>query len=134
MVASVGTILIAPGDGDMAVYLEQLARLAALDAFVALPAHGEPIDEPTKIFERYIGHRRMREEKIVAALAAATSSQDPKSNDGLTSTELVPLAYDDASPAIWPIAKLSIDAHFEKLEREGRIARTERADAFRVVR
>ena len=53
---------------------------------------------------------------------------------GLTSAELVPHAYDDASPAVWPIAKLSIDAHFEKLEREGRIARAGRPDAFRVVR
>jgi endoribonuclease LACTB2 len=127
MVASVGTILIAPGDGDMAVYLAQLDRLAKLNAFVALPAHGDPIDEPTKTFERYITHRLMREEKIVAALAQ-------KGAEGSTSGELVPSAYDDASPAVWPIAKLSIDAHFEKLEREGRIQQAGRADAFRVVR
>lgn len=127
MVASVGTILIAPGDGDMAVYLAQLDRLAKLNAFVALPAHGDPIDEPTKTFERYVTHRLMREEKIVAALRKAGA-------DGATSGELVPTAYDDASPAVWPIAKLSIDAHFEKLEREGRIERAERADAFRVVK
>jgi len=38
MVASVGTILIAPGEGDMAVYLAQLERLASLGARVALPA------------------------------------------------------------------------------------------------
>ncbi len=36
MVASVGTILIAPGDGDMAVYLAQLERLAGLGARLAL--------------------------------------------------------------------------------------------------
>ena len=70
MVASVGTILIAPGDGDMRVYLEQLERLAALDARLALPAHGEPIDEPTALFRRYIAHRLMREAKVVAALAS----------------------------------------------------------------
>jgi endoribonuclease LACTB2 len=127
MVASVGTILIAPGDGDMAVYLAQLDRLAKLNAFVALPAHGDPIDCPTKTFERYIAHRLMREEKIVAALGALGAA-------GATSGELVPSAYDDASPAVWPIAKLSIDAHFEKLEREGRIQPVpERSDAFRVV-
>ena len=27
-----------------------------------------------------------------------------------------PKVYDDASPAVWPIARLSIDAHLEKLE------------------
>jgi glyoxylase-like metal-dependent hydrolase (beta-lactamase superfamily II) len=132
MVASIGTILIAPGDGDMAVYLEQLARLAALGASVALPAHGEPIDEPTRLFEHYIAHRTGREEKIALALAAKCAT--PEGANGVTALELLPTAYDDASPAVWPIAKLSIDAHLEKLEREGRIARTERADAFRVVR
>jgi endoribonuclease LACTB2 len=132
MVASVGTILIAPGDGDMAVYLEQLARLAALGASVALPAHGEPIDDPTSTFERYIRHRNMREEKIARCLSAACATAEGAA--GVTSAELVPLVYDDASPAIWPIAKLSIDAHLEKLERDGRIGRTERAEAFRVVR
>src|ERR1700742_4843103 len=40
MVASQGTILIAPGDGDMQLYLAQLERLAALGARLALPAHG----------------------------------------------------------------------------------------------
>ena len=149
MVASVGTILIAPGDGDMTLYLEQLERLARLDAFVALPAHGEPIDEPAVLFRRYITHRRMREEKIFAAIAATEDGDDVKaggqeaSSHGITSLELVPKAYDDVPPMLWPIAKLSIDAHLEKLEREGRICRaarvgargvTPREDAFCVVR
>src|SRR5262249_24119949 len=43
MVASVGTILIEPKDGDMAAYLQELERLASLDAELALPAHGDPI-------------------------------------------------------------------------------------------
>lgn len=132
MVASVGTILIAPGDGDMALYLEQLERLASLDASLALPAHGEPIDEPTALFTRYVAHRKMREEKIVSVLRAACAADDRRSA-GITASDLVPMAYDDVSPAIWPIAKLSVDAHLEKLEREGRIERTDRADAFRVV-
>ncbi len=131
MVASVGTILVAPGDGDMALYLEQLERLAALDASVALPAHGEPIDEPTKVFERYVAHRKMREEKILAALSAACAT--PQGARGATAAELVPAAYDDASPAVWPIAKLSVEAHLEKLLREGRVVRGEQADSFRVV-
>jgi glyoxylase-like metal-dependent hydrolase (beta-lactamase superfamily II) len=129
MVASVGTILVAPGDGDMAVYLEQLARLASLDATLALPAHGEPIDTPSAVFQRYIDHRLMREAKILRVLAERCSTD----RSGATALELVPMAYEDASPAVWPIAKLSIDAHLEKLEREDRIVRTERADAFRVV-
>lgn len=126
MVASVGTILIAPGDGDMTLYLEQLERLASLGASLALPAHGEPIDDPTATFTRYVAHRRMREEKILTAMKV-------RRVEGTTASDLVPAAYDDVSPAIWPLAKLSVDAHLEKLEREGRIERTEQMDAFRVV-
>jgi glyoxylase-like metal-dependent hydrolase (beta-lactamase superfamily II) len=133
MVASAGTILIAPGDGDMTLYLEQLERLAALDAAVALPAHGDPIDEPTAVFTRYVAHRKMREQKILDALNTACASE-PAASGGISAAELVPMAYDDVSPAIWPIAKLSIDAHLEKLEREGRIARhASGTDTFRVV-
>ncbi len=129
MVASVGTILVAPGDGDMTLYIEQLERLASLDASLALPAHGEPIDDPTALFRRYVTHRKMREAKIFTALEAGSASVD-----GMTAGDLVPAAYDDVLPAIWPLAKLSVDAHLEKLVREGRIQRAARADAFRVVR
>jgi glyoxylase-like metal-dependent hydrolase (beta-lactamase superfamily II) len=114
MVASVGTILIAPGDGDMKVYLEQLARLAALDARLALPAHGEPIDDPTALFRRYVAHRLMREAKVLAAVERRGAA-------GGTDDELLPEAYDDTPVAIWPIARLSLRAHLEKLEGEGRV-------------
>jgi glyoxylase-like metal-dependent hydrolase (beta-lactamase superfamily II) len=116
MVASVGTILIAPSDGDMAVYLAQLQRLANVRARLALPAHGDPIDEPTALFERYVAHRLMREAKVLAAIAAA----GPK---GGTIADLVPVAYDDTPVHVYPIAALSFEAHAEKLVNEGRTAR-----------
>lgn len=122
MVASVGTILVAPGDGDMIAYLAQLERLACLDASLALPAHGDPIDAPTALFRRYVTHRLAREAKLLAILGAAVES---------TSFDLVPAVYDDVPATVWPIAKLSVDAHLEKLEREGRVVRTE-AERFRV--
>ena len=118
MVASVGTILIAPGDGDMRLYLESLARLAAMGARLALPAHGEPIDEPTALFERYIVHRKKREEKVYAALPAATEA--PKRADAL-----VPVAYDDTPAHLWPIALLSVQMHLAKLVEEGRAVESE---------
>ncbi len=114
MVASVGTILVAPGDGDMQVYLEQLERLASLDAFVALPAHGDPIDEPSALLRRYVTHRLAREQKVVDAVVAAGPS-------GCDLSALVPEVYADTPPHVWPIAKLSLEAHLEKLVREGRV-------------
>ncbi len=111
MVASIGTILIAPGDGDMRVYLEQLHRLEVLGASVAFPAHGEPIAEPAAIFRRYITHRLMREERVALALRKGP----------LTLGEILPDAYADTATYLWPIAALSLRAHLDKLVAEGRV-------------
>jgi len=115
MVASVGTILIAPGDGDMRVYLEQLDRLARLDAFVALPSHGDPIEQPSRLFRHYVLHRLMRERKVLAAVGRAPPG-------GATAEELVPEAYADTAVHLWPIALLSLKAHLAKLADDGRVA------------
>ncbi len=114
MVASEGTIVIVPGDGDMRLYLEQLRRLRALDAELALPAHGEPIDDPNAHFERYIAHRLGREARVVAAVEAAGPQ-------GATDAELVPVAYADTPVSAWPFALFSLQAHLEKLVVDGRV-------------
>jgi glyoxylase-like metal-dependent hydrolase (beta-lactamase superfamily II) len=113
MVASVGTILIAPGDGDMRTYLAELARLEALGARVALPAHGDPIDEPSATFRRYIAHRLAREAKVLGALEARGAG-------GGMATELVATAYADTPVHVFPIAILSLAAHLEKLAHDGK--------------
>ena len=118
MVASKGTILIAPGDGDMRVYLAQLERLAGLGARLALPAHGDPIDEPTSLFRRYIAHRAMREAKALGALPGEIDR-------GQTLEELVPVAYDDTPVGMWPVARLSLASHLAKLAEEGRAVERE---------
>ncbi len=122
MVASVGTILIAPGEGDMAVYLAQLERLAGLGARTALPAHGEPIDEPEALFRRYVAHRLMRERRVVAAVTQHGEA-------GATAQELVSVAYGDVPVTTWPIALLSLLAHLEKLVAEGRVRAAQAGDA-----
>ncbi|MFO0552946.1 MAG: MBL fold metallo-hydrolase [Polyangiaceae bacterium] len=116
MVASVGTILIEPRDGDMRVYLEQLARLEGLDATVALPAHGAPIREPGTLLRAYQAHRLMREGWIQQAVDAAGPA-------GGTLDELVLVAYSDVKPEVRPIARLSLEAHLIKLEHDGAVTR-----------
>jgi glyoxylase-like metal-dependent hydrolase (beta-lactamase superfamily II) len=113
MVASVGTILIEPNEGDMIEYLAQLSRLEKLDAKVALPAHGDPIEDPSRLFRAYRAHRLMREERVVMAMG----------EEGRTLDELVPRAYADVGPELYPIARLSLEAHLVKLERDGRVRR-----------
>jgi hypothetical protein len=56
----------------------------------------------------------MREAKVLAAVAKAGP-------EGATAVDLVPVAYDDAPAHLWPIAKLSLEMHLEKLVREGKV-------------
>lgn len=115
MVASVGTILVEPRDGDMIDYLAGLRRLEGMEAKVALPAHGDPIPEPSKLFRAYVAHRLLREAKIKRALEAAVEG---------SLDDLVRVAYADTPEPLWPIAKMSLEAHLVKLERDCAAHRT----------
>ncbi len=120
MIASEGTILIAPGEGDMGVYLEQLQRLAQLDAKLGLPAHGEPIEKPSRVLLATHAHRLMREGKVVAAL---------RKREGYSRVEeLLADVYDDVPVTTWPLARMSLLAHLEKLVGDGVVVR--RGDGF----
>ncbi len=110
MVAGLGTILIDPDEGDMAVYLASLERLLARAETTLLPAHGGPITDGHGKLREYLSHRRMREAKVLAALDDA-----PR-----TASELVAVAYDDTPRMLWRLAERSLLAHLVKLEREGR--------------
>jgi hypothetical protein len=63
---------------------------------------------------KLIAHRLTREAKVAAALA--------RSGPG-TLDELVPHAYDDVKPVLYPVAKRSLLAHLEKLVDDGRAGR-----------
>lgn len=114
MVASVGTILVDPDEGDMSAYLRELDRLAAIGARVALPAHGDPIDAPEALFRRYVAHRLAREAKVLAAVRAHGPGAP---------IAFVPAAYDDTPIALWPLAARSLEAHLVKLARDGLVTR-----------
>lgn len=122
LVAGTGTILIEPSEGDMALYLASLRRVAGR-ARLLLPAHGPSLPDATLVLERYVAHRLAREERVVEALASVGPAE---------LHALLPLAYADAPQAVWPIAALSLEAHLVKLEREGRAERV--GTAWRAVR
>ncbi len=115
MVASIGTIIVEPNDGDMLLYLESLKKMSALEPAGLLPAHGGLIEDPQAILSFYVEHRLMREAKVLDALEARGKPSRPR--------HLVAQAYDDAPKAVWPLALGSIEAHLIKLEREGRVAK-----------
>ena len=110
MVAGVGTILIDPSEGDMAVYLASLERLLARPQMLLLPAHGPMIADGHGKLREYLAHRGMREAKVAAAL-----QDEPRSL-----AALVAEAYSDTPRALWGIAERSMLAHLIKLARERR--------------
>jgi glyoxylase-like metal-dependent hydrolase (beta-lactamase superfamily II) len=119
MVASVGTIIVEPGDGgDMRLYLDSLRRLRGeVDggATTLLPAHGPPIVDGGARLDFYVAHRLEREGRVAAALGDAPA----------TVAELVPPVYPDVAAALYPLAARSLLAHLYKLEYEGRARRHE---------
>ena len=65
------------------------------------------------MFERYILHRKMREEKVYAALPGTTEAP-------IRADAVVPIAYDDTPAHLWPIALLRADATSRSSWRTGR--------------
>src|SRR5690348_12170946 len=113
LVAGVGTVVIAPPEGDLADYMASLRRLQALGLRLILPAHGPFLGDPQAVLSYYIAHREERERQVLAGLAAG-----PR-----TVGELVSGIYADVSADLHPIAAYSVLAHLYKLEREGRVHR-----------
>jgi glyoxylase-like metal-dependent hydrolase (beta-lactamase superfamily II) len=113
LVAGVGTVVIAPPEGDLADYMASLRRLLALELRQILPAHGPAIDNPRALLEQYIAHRNEREAQVLAGLAAGPA----------TVAALVAVIYADVDPQLHPAAAYSVTAHLLKLEREHRVTR-----------
>jgi endoribonuclease LACTB2 len=114
MVAGEGTILIDPqDDGDMAQYLDSLRRLGGLGTRALVPAHGPVLGDPRAVVEHYVRHRLAREAKVLAAIDAGAAGE----------AEVLARAYDDVPRTVWPIAARSLEAHLQKLERDGVVER-----------
>ncbi len=112
LLASLGTIIVAPPDGDMRDYMASLARVRALNPRLLFPSHGPPVGALAKIDE-YIAHRLARENAILEALRTVSTAHD-----------VVPLVYTDVPKHVWPLAEVNVQAHLDKLEAEGRVRRS----------
>ncbi len=112
LVAGVGTVIIDPPEGDMAEYLGSLDRLMEQKPGTLYPAHGPVVPAGEARLQEYRAHRLEREGRVLAALGGEPA----------TAAELVPGAYPDVAPELYPLAERSLLAHLIKLVREGRAA------------
>ena len=106
-----GSVFIAPDPGALSGYLAALARLRRLDLAVLCPGHGPVVRDPAAKLDDYIAHRLDRERRLVAALEAGRRSVD----------ELLDAVWSDAPAALRPAAAVTLAAHLDKLEEEGRL-------------
>jgi ribonuclease/clavin/mitogillin len=110
MVSTLSSVVIAPPDGDLVLYLESLERLRALDCRLLLPGHGSASARPRQTIDDCIAHRIKREEQLLAALRS-----DPRSVP-----ELAQELYKGLPPQLMHFAELQVLAGLRKLHEEGR--------------
>lgn len=108
------TTVISPPDGDMAAYIASLQRLEGMDHAVYWPTHGPPIEQPQAFVRSLVGHRREREQQILACLRQGIDRIG----------DMTPVMYADIPEAMHPAAARSVLSHLIQLVAEGRV-RTE---------
>jgi glyoxylase-like metal-dependent hydrolase (beta-lactamase superfamily II) len=106
-----GSVFITPDPGALAAYLDGLRRLRARRLRVLAPGHGPAVTAVDAKLDEYISHRLERERRLLAALDAGHRSVD----------ELLDEAWSDAPAALRPAAAVTLAAHLDKLEDEGRL-------------
>jgi glyoxylase-like metal-dependent hydrolase (beta-lactamase superfamily II) len=106
-----GSVFVAPDPGALSGYLDGLDRLRALALDVICPGHGPIVDAPHAKIDEYLAHRLDRERRLVAALDAGKRTVD----------ELLDDAWSDAPAVLRPAAAVTLAAHLDKLEEEGRL-------------
>lgn len=106
------TVVIAPPDGNMVDYIHSLKNLQHENIAHIAPGHGDLINNPQDVIEGTIQHRLMREAKTLEKL----EKLQPANLDAL-----VKEVYDEVPEFLHSLARLSLTAHLEKLEAEGKV-------------
>ena len=112
MVVLGGSVLIPAGrGGNLRRYLQSLERLIGLAPEVIYPGHGNVIDRPVDVMTQYIQHRLERERQILACLRET----------GPDAGAIVSRIYVGLAESRRVAARLTVEAHLEKLRDEGRL-------------
>jgi glyoxylase-like metal-dependent hydrolase (beta-lactamase superfamily II) len=106
------TVVIKPPDGDMAAYLDSLAKVRALRLRSIAPGHGHLITEPNQVIDWYIEHRLEREAQVFECVR-----RDKRTRIAAIVEEL----YVGLVPELVPMARRSVHAHLLKLAAEDRV-------------
>jgi len=111
LVLGLGSTIVPPGGGSLAAYMDSLRLLQAEPIELIAPGHGPWITDPTAKLAEYVGHREMRERRLIEALDRGERSR----------AALLAEAWSDIPIELLPMAAMAMEAHLEKLEGEGRL-------------
>jgi glyoxylase-like metal-dependent hydrolase (beta-lactamase superfamily II)/8-oxo-dGTP pyrophosphatase MutT (NUDIX family) len=114
MVSTLSSVVIAPPEGDLAVYLDSLRRLQTYPSRLLLPAHGGATARVAFTLAECINHRTQREAELLQALQGG-----PRRVPDLA-VEL----YRGLPAKLMRFAEMQIQAGLLKLQREGRATAT----------
>jgi glyoxylase-like metal-dependent hydrolase (beta-lactamase superfamily II) len=106
-----GSVFIAPDPGALTRYLEALRELRRRDLSVLLPGHGPPVSDPAAKLDEYVAHRLDRERRLVQGLDEGAR----------TVREMLDAAWGDVPEQLRPAAAVTLAAHLDKLQAEGRL-------------
>ena len=118
------TVVISPPDGDMARYLDSLAKVRQLRLRSIAPGHGHLIEDPKSLIDWYVEHRLEREQQVLDNVTAAGT---------VKIDQLVAQIYTDLDPELVPVANRTVHAHLVKLAAEGRVTGRTAAGAWTVA-
>jgi len=111
LVSGRGATWVGAPDGDVQVYLEALARAAALNPLRVVPAHGRVREDGTRVFKEARDHRLAREALVLDALRAGP----------LSLAQLRTASYSELPEAAVEFAERTLLAQLQKLMREARV-------------
>ena len=118
-----GTSIIIPPEGDMSDYVASLSQLLSYPIRTLCPGHGPVVWEAREKVLEYLDHRRVREQAVLDGVQAGLSIPE----------ELVPGIYTDVPEFLHGLARYTVEAHLQKLEREGRIRRKRDGEGYEPV-
>lgn len=108
LVAGIGTIVLVPPEGNLAVYLDSLSRVRAV-AETLHPAHGPA--SPAALADQYIAHRHLRSRQFCEAIRAGATTPD----------EIAAMVYANIPGVNLLLAALQVRTHLSWLVDGGRV-------------
>lgn len=107
----VGTVVIGQPEGNMGEYFSSLRKVIELAPAITVPSHGIALPGTLQI-QRTLEHREQREARILQL-----------HRQGLDVEAMLAQEYAQVPKALWPLARMNIEGHLQKLADEGQITK-----------